>query len=103
MCHVLIHRAQRHGQRDSDAPRHRARRGGDSDAPLALCQTRRGGLDAPFGMMPGAEGFSLWHPASGNRDPAAQVQAQGSSGIEDQTSPLPVPALRSKGAYISLK
>lgn len=77
--------------------------GGIQMPPLALCQTRRGGLDAPFGMMPGAEGFSLWHPASGNRDPAAQVQAQGSSGIEEQTSPLPMPALHSKGAYISPK
>lgn len=61
-----------------------------------------GVLDAPFGTMPGAEGFSLWHPASRSGDPAAQVQAQGSSGIEDWTSPLPVPALRSKGTCISL-
>lgn len=72
-------------------PRHCAKLGG-----------RERVLDAPFGTMPGAEGFSLWHPASGNGDPAAQVQAQGSSGIKDWTSPLPVPALCSKGACISL-
>lgn len=53
MCHVPIHRAQCHGQRDSDAPRHHARHGGDSDAPLALCQ------------MGGGEGVGcpLWHHA----------------------------------------
>jgi len=58
-------------------------------------------LDAPFGTMPGAEGFSLWHPASRNRDRAAQVQARGSSGTKYWTSPLAVPALRSEGACIS--
>lgn len=52
MCHVLIHRAQRHGQRDSDAPRHRARRGGDSDAPPGTVPNQERGVGCP-----------LWHDA----------------------------------------
>lgn len=78
-------------------PWHRARCGGDSDAPRGTVPNRGGVLDAPFGTMLGAEGISPWLPASGNGDPAAQVQAQGSSGTKDQTRPLPMPALHSEG------
>lgn len=83
-------------------PRHCARRGGDSDAPCGTVPNWGGVLDAPFGTVPGAEGISPWLPASGNGDPATQVQAQGSSGIKVQTCPLPVPALRSEGSRVSL-
>jgi len=51
VCHVLIHRAQRHGQRDSDAPRHRAR--------------HAGGFRCPLGAVPnwgGEEGGVCWMP-----------------------------------------
>lgn len=47
-----------------------------------------GWLDAPFGTMPAAEGFSLWHPASGNGDHAAQAQDQRGSEMENRTSPF---------------
>lgn len=75
--------------------------GGNSDAPWHCARLGRA-LDAPSGMMPCAKGFSLWHSASRNRDPGAWIQAQGSSGMEDWMSSVPVPALHSEGVCISL-
>lgn len=75
---------------------------GGIQMPPWRCAKLEGALDAPFGMMPGAEGFSLWHSASRSRDHGAWVQAQGSSGMEDWISSVPVPALHSEGVCISL-
>lgn len=61
------------------------------------------GADAPFGTPPGAEGFSLWRPASGNGDPTAGVRAAGSLRVEGWVFPPAAPSPRTKGTRRGLE